>query len=244
MKNQKIRINLPSLQKQKEIAIVIENINSKINVNEKINDNLEKQLNLLFSAFISNTINWTKGRLRDLLYIKRNTISAKDVGNLPYLPIDSIPMNSLAIEAFRPSNEAQSSLLSFNKDDILIGAMRVYFHRVTIAPCNGVTRSTCFVLQPYDSAYLYYSLLLCNQDSTISYAQRTSKGTTMPYAIWENGLGDMEIAIPPINKAKEFNQLIMPLINKIQNSYYEQNQLKTLRDYLLPRLLNGQITLP
>ena len=65
----------------------------------------------------------------------------------------------------------------------------------------------------------------------------------MPYAIWENGLGDMEITIPPINKIEEFNQLVAPLIKKIQNSYYEQNQLKTLRDYLLPRLLNGQITI-
>lgn len=208
-----------------------------------LNDNLEKQLNLLFLHFNSNDTSWAKGKLSDILNLKHNTIAAKEVRNLPYLPIDSIPMNSLAIESFRPSSEAQSSLLSFNRDDILIGAMRVYFHRVTIAPCDGVTRSTCFVLQPYNPAYLYYSLLLCNQDSTISYAQSTSKGTTMPYAIWENGLGDMEITIPPINKIEEFNQLVAPLIKKIQNSYYEQNQLKTLRDYLLPRLLNEQITI-
>ena len=37
----KIRIALPSLQVQKEIAFFIENINSKIMVNERINDNLE-----------------------------------------------------------------------------------------------------------------------------------------------------------------------------------------------------------
>ena len=198
---------------------------------------------MLYQNFISESIEWKGGRLNDILTIKRNTLSLDSVGNLPYLPIDAIPMNSLAVTEFRPSSEAQSSLLSFDKDDILIGAMRVYFHRVTIAPCDGVTRSTCFVLQPTKQEYLYYALLLCNQNSTIAYAQSTSKGTTMPYAIWENGLGDMEISIPPITEVERFNKTAAPLIKRIQTSFFEQAQLKSLRDYLLPKLLNGQIAI-
>ena len=198
---------------------------------------------MLFQNFISESGRWDKGKLSDILIVKHNTISAKDVGSLPYLPIDSIPMNSLAVTEFRPSSEAKSSLLTFNKNDILIGAMRVYFHRVTIAPCNGVTRSTCFVLQPSKPEYLYFALLLCNQDTTIAYAQSTSKGTTMPYAIWENGLGDMDIPIPPTNDIAEFNKLVEPLITKTQVSFFEQTQLKSLRDYLLPKLITGQISI-
>ena len=147
------KINCPNLEKQRAIGRVLSTFDNKIQANKLLNDNLEKQLDLLFQNFISASERWDKGKLYDILNIKRNTISSKDVGSLPYLPIDSIPMNSLAVTEFRPSSEAKSSLLTFNKNDILIGAMRVYFHRVTIAQCNGVKRSTCFVLQPSKPEY-------------------------------------------------------------------------------------------
>lgn len=55
-----------------------------------------------------------------------------------------------------------------------------------------------------------FCLLYCDQDSSIDYAQRTSKGSTMPYAVWEGGLGEMEINIPPQQIAEEFNMLVLP----------------------------------
>lgn len=41
---------------------------------------------------------------------------------------------------------ANSSLIKFDKDDILLGAMRVYFHRVCLAYEDGISRNTNFVL--------------------------------------------------------------------------------------------------
>ena len=119
--------------------------------------------------------------------------------------------------------------------------MRVYFHRVVISPCSGVTRSTCFVLKSEQEHYLSYLLLLCNLDRTIQYAQNTSKGTTMPYAVWDNGLGDMDIIIPPDNILLEFHELVFPIIEKIRDSYLEINKLSKLRDTLLPKLMSGEI---
>lgn len=150
-------------------------------------------------------------------------------------------MNSLGISELKSDEEANSSLITFDKNDILIGAMRVYFHRVVISPCYGVTRSTCFVLKPKKEYYLSYLLLLCNLDQTIQYAQNTSKGTTMPYAVWDNGLGDMDIIIPPDNILNEFHNLVFPIIEKIRDSYTEINKLQKLRDTLLPKLMSGEI---
>ena len=123
------------------------------------------------------------GTLGDILQSIKQPVKAGERPELPYVPIDTIPMNSLALIDFRPNEEAQSSLLTFEKNDILIGAMRVYFHRVSIAPFDGITRTTCFILRARERAYLEYALLLCYQDSTIDYAQNTSKGSTMPYAV-------------------------------------------------------------
>ena len=185
--------------------------------------------------------NWNIGKLKDILVLKRNAIKAGDNTVLPYLPIDVIPMNTFALSDIKPNSEAQSSLITFNKDDIVIGAMRVYFHRVVIAPFDGITRTTCFVLSPIDDEYLSYGLLCCDQDSSIEYAQTTSKGSTMPYAVWDGGLGDMEITIPDKDSAQRFNEVVLPMVRLIQSSYDENLRLRKLRDTLLPMLMSGEL---
>ncbi len=184
---------------------------------------------------------WKQGKLKDVLTLKRNAIKAGENTELPYLPIDVIPMNTFALSDVKPNEEAQSSLITFDKDDIVIGAMRVYFHRVIIAPFAGITRTTCFTLTPFDKDYLCFGLLCCDQDSSIEYAKTTSKGSTMPYAVWEGGLDDMDIVIPDSNTAHEFNEIVMPMIRTIQSSYEEIKLLRDLRDSLLPRLMSGEI---
>lgn len=244
-----IKIFLPPLDVQKKIAGVLGALDDKIELNNKINNNLEQQAQALFKSWFvdfepfGGTMpkDWKVGKLTDVLKLKKTPIKAGENLELPYLPIDIIPMHSLALTEFRPNSEAQSSLITFDKDDILIGAMRVYFHRVTIAPCAGITRTTCFVLSPFDESYLLYALLLCNQDKSIEFAQTTSKGSTMPYAVWEGGFGDLEINIPQRNIVEKFNNILLPSIRQIQNSYFENTRLEALRDALLPKLMSGEI---
>lgn len=242
-------LQLFDIKIQKRIASILKLLDKKIELNNVINNNLEKQARALFKSwFISydpfqktRPSNWRTGKLKDLLQLKRQSIKAGNNTELPYLPIDIIPMNSFALTDFKPNEDAKSSLVKFDKDDIIIGAMRVYFHRIILAPCAGITRTTCFTLVPYQKEYLSFAFLYCDQDSSIDYAQRTSKGSTMPYAVWEGGLGEMEINIPPQQIAEEFNMLVLPMLRKIQYSYFENKYLKELRDSLLPRLISGEI---
>ena len=244
-----IEVEIPSIKIQEKISSILNDYDKKIELNNAINNNLEKQARALFKSwFISYNpfqktmpSNWRTGKLKDLLQLKRQSIKAGNNTELPYLPIDIIPMNSFALTDFKPNEDAKSSLVKFDKDDIIIGAMRVYFHRIILAPCAGITRTTCFTLVPYQKEYLSFAFLYCDQDSSIDYAQRTSKGSTMPYAVWEGGLGEMEINIPPQQIAEEFNMLVLPMLRKIQYSYFENKYLKELRDSLLPRLISGEI---
>lgn len=242
-------ISLPPLDIQKKIVGVLGALDDKIELNNKINNNLEQQAQALFKSWFVDfepfggkmPDDWKVGKLTDVLKLKKTPIKAGENLELSYLPIDIIPMHSLALTEFKPNSEAQSSLITFDKDDILIGAMRVYFHRVTIAPCAGITRTTCFVLSPFDESYLLYALILCNQDKSIEFAQTTSKGSTMPYAVWEGGFGDLEINIPQRNIVEKFNNILLPSIRQIQNSYFENTRLEALRDTLLPKLMSGEI---
>ena len=217
--------------------------------NRRRNDNLEQQIQTLFKAWFIDLIpfngvrpiSWKTCLLSDLLTIQKETIKPNNVNGMPYLPIDTIPMQSLSINGFAPSEDALSSLQKFSYNDIVIGAMRVYFHRVIIAPCEGITRNTCFVLRPNLSNTLAFCLCLCNQKDTIDYAQATSKGTTMPYAVWEGGLANMPITIPDKSTLNEFETLVMPIINSVRDSYLERIKLEQLRDSLLPKLISGEL---
>ncbi len=214
-----------------------------------VNNNLQKQARSLYKAWFidcepfNGTVPdyWRVGKLKDILTLKRNSIKAGENTDLPYLPIDVIPMNTFAVSDIKPNEEAQSSLVTFERDDIVIGAMRVYFHRVIIAPFDGITRTTCFTLSPKDKEYLSFALLCCDQDSSIEYAQTTSKGSTMPYAVWDGGLGDMEIVIPDKDTARKFNEIVLPMLRIIQASFEENKHLQELRDSLLPKLMADEI---
>ena len=244
-----LRVLVPDEETQDKVTAYLKNIDDKIETNEAINRNLQEQAQALFKSWFVDLEpfdgevpeEWTTGVLKDVLQLRKDGIKAGENTELPYLPIDVIPMNDLSIKEVKQNEEAQSSLITFNKNDILIGAMRVYFHRVVIAPFDGITRSTCFVLRPYDEEYLSFGLLCCNQNSSIEYAQSTSKGSTMPYAVWDNGFGDMEIVIPDKKTAKEFNEIIKPMLAIIQKSFFEIQRLQNLRDSLLPKLMSGEL---
>ena len=244
-----LSINLPPLPTQQKIAAILSSLDDKIELNNKINTNLEQQAHALFKNWFVDfepfggkmPEGWKVGKLLDILCLKKNPIQPGEDTSLPYLPIDLIPIKSLAIREVRPNEEALSSLLRFDENDILIGAMRVYFHRVAIAPFDGITRTTCFVLEPFNPNYFAYAAITCNQDLAIDYAQKTSKGTTMPYAVWEGGLGDFEIPIPDEAIAEKFNNIVKPLLEQIKKSYFENKTLQELRESLLPKLMNGEI---
>ena len=244
-----LELMLPDKKTQERIVAILSSIDEKIKENSAINNNLEQQMQALYKSWFidfkpfGNTMpcNWKTGKLKEVLKLKRQSLKAGDNTELPYLPIDVIPMRTFALTGFKPNSEAQSSLITFDKDDIIIGAMRVYFHRVVLAPCDGITRTTCFTLAPYNNEYLSFALLCCDQESSIDYAQSTSKGSTMPYAIWEGGLGDMEIIIPTPEIAKKFNEIVLPMLRQIQNSYFENNRLREIRDLLLPKLMSGEL---
>ncbi len=242
-------IELPSKEEQDKVVAILSALDDKIEINNRINENLQAQARALYKAWFVDYVpfngirpySWKDGKLKDVLTLKRNAIKAGENTDLPYLPIDAIPMNTFALSDVKPNDEAQSSLITFDKDDIVIGAMRVYFHRVIIAPFAGITRTTCFTLTQSDKDYLCFGLLCCDQDSSIDYAQSTSKGSTMPYAVWDGGLGDMDIVIPDKDAAHEFNEVILPMIRVIQSSYEEIKHLRDLRDSLLPRLMSGEL---
>jgi len=164
-----------------------------------------------------------------------------ETANRPYVPIDCISPRSLFLSESKPGEEAQSSLTKFYKGDILFGAMRPYFHKVCIAPFDGTTRTTAFVLYPRRPEDFSFAILQLHHPDTIDFATRQSTGSTIPYAVWTDSLDTMPIIDSPLEVRKAFNYLIRPILARIPEPYYENNTLTALRDTLLPKLISGEL---
>lgn len=263
-----ILISHPKLKEQKAIAKILSDLDSKIELLQQQNKTLEDIGKTIFkqwfidfefpndegnpykssggemveSEFGGIPKEWNFGSLGQIISkINDSTKAGKHLSNRKYVPIDQLPMKNLAFNSYHSYEGAKSSLITFEKNDILLGAMRVYFHRVNISPFAGVTRTTIFVLRPKNNNLLSYSLFVLYQDSTIEYANTQSKGTTMPYAVWKNSLEDMGIIIPSETILNKFSIIMKPIIHKIRDSIFELETLQKSRDLLLPKLMSGKI---
>ena len=224
----------------RRLVYVLDALDCKIMLNNQINDYLADLASMLYREFCTHA-SGQMGTLADLVELRKDSTKAGKHPELPYMPIDVIPMKSMGVSEFRPNDEAKSSLQLFQRDDIVIGAMRVYFHRVVLAPCEGITRNTCFVLRPKTQLLREYALLTCFQPEAIEYANVRSKGSTMPYAVWENSFETYPVLIPNESELEEFSRRLSPVIDRLRDSYKTSVCLSEMRDALLPKLMSGEI---
>jgi type I restriction enzyme S subunit len=195
------------------------------------------------TKFVRNMpVGWREVKFCEIVSCVRDQVHAGEhLSDRKYVPIECMPMNQLWLSEYKNYTEAQSSLITFEKGDVIFGAMRAYFHRVNYAPFAGITRTTVFVLRPKAAHLLAYALCLMNLDDSVEYADSHSKGSTMPYAVWNNSLEKMPVVLPSEDILIEFSKVISPII-EIMNVNAEMSQRLTLiRDSLLPMLMSGRI---
>jgi type I restriction enzyme, S subunit len=187
---------------------------------------------------------WEVKKLSDLISYNRSaTKPGPHLVERRYVPIDCLPVKSLALLEAKPIEEAQSSLQLFETGDILFGAMRPYFHKVVIAPFAGVTRTTCFVFKSARPEFHAFATMTAFDESTVAYANAHSQGATIPYAVWEGSLAEMLIVIPSDALLRRFEKAVAPMLTWISQAFFILANLRSTRDLLLPRLLSGQINL-
>jgi len=183
---------------------------------------------------------WRIGVLDDLLIRRLERChTSNETAALPYVPIDCIPSKSLSLVDSKPGILARSSLTRFYKGDVLFGAMRPYFHKVCIAPFDGTTRTTVLVLYPKRRHDFAFATLLLHHPNTIDFATRHSRGSTIPYAAWEDSMEGMATTVPPPGVLRAFDDIVRPLLECIPQEYFESRTLAAIRDALLPKLVSG-----
>ncbi|WP_215731632.1 restriction endonuclease subunit S [Bizionia saleffrena] len=262
---------LPSYEEQVKVGDLFYRISEKIEVNNKINQELEAMAktlydywfvqfdfpdvhgkpykssggNMVFNEELKREIpeGWRANIFDDVLYTVNDSMDSNDYPNLNYLPIDKLPSNQLYYQDYSERKNAKSSLIRFKEDDILLGAMRVYFHRVCNAIEDGISRSTIMVLRPHEAIFKNFCLFTLNRKEAIEFANINSTGSSIPYAKWDKGLSRYKISTPNNLKILEnFNKVTDPILENFKKLSKQNQKLSEVRDWLLPMLMNGQVT--
>lgn len=248
-----LKINLPDIQEQNRIAGILSAYDDLIATNQKQITLLEETAQRIYKEWFVDfrfpgnesipiekglPYGWERSSLGEIAVDAGINVKVQDRDNYCYyLPIDCMPKKSLGYVEVNDISLAESSLQSFAPGDIVMGAMRPYFHKVVIARDYGLTRNTCFVINAKDSVYHDFLTMLIFDESTIRYATQNSVGTTMPYIRWKDFI-QMPVVVPERGIAEKFSSIMSPLFDSIHVRSKDIQKAREARDILLGKLLS------
>ena len=184
---------------------------------------------------------WDVGTLGEIAQnvrrsVKFNEIDSEDV----YIGLEHMPKRNVALFEWQTADGISSNKFRFRKGEILFGKLRPYFHKVGVAPIDGVCSTDILVIQPIESDWFGIVLGLVSCDEFVAYTDAHSTGTRMPRTNWRD-MSRYEFALPQPNVAEKYAELIQPLIERIIENIHQSHTLSQIRDTLLPTLLSGEI---
>ena len=158
----------------------------------------------------------------------------------PYIALEHMPKNCIALSEWSTAEGLASGKFRFEQGDILFGKLRPYFHKVGIAPLNGVCSTDIVVVAPTLQDWFGFVLGHTSSTEFIDYTDSVSTGTKMPRTNWAD-MAAYKVVLPPTEGANAFTGLVQPLMDEIVSRIHEARSLAAQRDALLPRLVVGEV---
>lgn len=257
-------ISLPSLEEQRRIAGILGAIDDKIENNRRINANLELQTQALYkqwfvdfefpnqegkpykssggtmidTAFGKIPEGWTIGTLQDVAYIimgqspDGNSFNEKGDGVVFYQGRTEFGARypSIRLYTTEPTRfaEPMSVLLSVRAP---VGDINIATQRCCIGRGVASIKS-----KSDDNVYIY----CCLKELRPQLNQYNGEGTVFG-SINRKELEWLTLCIPPQEIIHRFNNVVCDMDLTMLNLFEQNNNLATLRDTLLPKLMNGEI---
>ena len=244
---QNLEIDLPSFETQKQIASILSALDDKIELNNRINENLEQQAQAIFKSWFVDfepfggvmPEDWRIGSLSEICGYSKDKVNIEDLTLDTYYSTENMqPNRQGAVQATALPTIKQT--IACKKGDVLISNIRPYFKKIIycFADCGCSTDVLCFVSNKSEySSFLYCALY---SDKFFDYMVAGSKGTKMPR-------GDKQqimmypICIPSTEYVEQFSKIVAPMLETVYTNRLEANDLAILRDTLLPKLMKGEI---
>ena len=252
----RMMVSYPSLEKQQAIISVLTAIDSKIQANTEINDNLQRQLRTIFKAEFTDNPElekMTQIPLSELCHVVTKGTTPTTLGKpfvesgIIFIKAESILADhSLDKSKFAFIDEETNALLKrsvIHAGDIVftiagtLGRFALIDDNALPANTNqavAIIRADAEKVLP---EYIYTCFI--GEWHTDYYAKRVQQAVQANLSLTTI----KSLPIPVLDKAKmdEYLRLILPLIKAIKGNEAQNEKLAALRDALLPKLMSGEI---
>ena len=186
---------------------------------------------------------WKVGTLGDIANHPRRGVQPNDMEpTTPYIALEHMPRRCIALSEWSAADGLESNKFKFKKGEILFGKLRPYFHKVGVAPVDGVCSTDIVVVTPRTEEWFGFVLGHISSDNFVEHTNASSTGTRMPRTSWSE-MARYRVVVPPESVTKAFTVQTRLAVDHIIASIHESRTLATLRDALLPKLLSGEISL-
>ena len=168
----------------------------------------------------------TKEPLRDVANSPRRGVSPADVsGGTPYIGLEHMPRRSIALSEWEGAGKVKSQTKTqFYRGEILFGKLRPYFHKVGIAPVDGICSTDIVVAVPRETRWEAFTLACLCSDEFVSYTDQTSTGTKMPRTNWKT-MGQYKICLASKQIVHAFQSIVRPLLDLVGANIHESHIL-------------------
>jgi len=251
-----MEIKLPPIEQQRQLISILKSLDDKIEVNRKINENLEQQAQALFKSwfvdfepfkngeFVESELGmipkgWRVGSIYDYIDVvygapyKSSLFNDKKEG-LPLIRIRDLKTN--APQFYTPEILPNTEFVKAG--DIVAGMDAEFIPYVWLGEKGVLNQRCCKFRGKNEAISNYYILFLIKPE--LEYVQSYKTGTTVSH-LGKSDIDRFRFVTPPLDVVKSFSDLVDGMLKELVNRANESHSLAELRDTLLPKLMSGEL---
>lgn len=266
-----IEVTIPESKKvQVRIAAILDAIDSKIENNIKINNNLEQQAVLLFKKWFIEFDNSSKNMLETRFGLVPESFKLLKNGELPLVVTDYVANGSFAsLKANVTLYQEPNYAYFIRNTDLKSGTFEVFVDEHSY---NFLSKSTLYggeiiisnvgdvgsvflcpkldkpmtlgnniiMLRPEQENLRYYLYIWFKWLYGQSLIQGIKGGSAQP-KFNKTDFKNLPIFLPPDDLLEQFHQIVKPMFELIDENNTENQALTRTRDTILPRLMSGEL---
>jgi type I restriction enzyme S subunit len=249
-----IQVYLPSVEEQKKIAAVLSALDAKIEVNNRINAELESLAKTIYDYWFvqfdfpnedGKSYKASGGKMVYHPELKRKIPAGWEVatlGDLAEFNYGKGLKNDIRTGIGYPVI-GSNGVIGYHSDFLVDGPGLVVGRKGTIGAVtflheNFYPIDTTYYIKSKKDIKLYFLYFLLK---TLG-LEKMNSDSAVPGLSREVAL-NIFICLPPLKLIKDFESFVISSFYKKKNIQKENQQLTQLRDWLLPLLMNGQITI-
>ncbi len=237
-----LEVPLPTMEIQQKIALILSALDDKIELNNKINENLESQAQAIFKAWFVDfepfggvmPEDWKIGMIKDI-------IELHDSKRIPLSGSEREKMDKIY-----PYYGA-TSCMDYVDNYIFDGKYLLLGEDGTVIDKNGYP-----ILQYVEGKFWvnnHAHIITGKLGYTVEILYLLFKQTNVKHIVTgavqpkisQANLKKVPVTISSIKDLDAFNNIIQPIFAMIRKNRNENEKLALLRDTLLPKLMNGEI---